>query len=78
MLNGNLDVSGWSEELKTKEEILLAIIRLAEVLNINFAFPSTSVYIEKTDIAKAEKRFETVEELLENFKNQFGENKIEG
>ncbi|MFT5832775.1 MAG: MscS family membrane protein [Cognaticolwellia sp.] len=78
MLNGNLDVSGWSEELKTKEEILLAIISLAEVLNINFAFPSTSVYIEKTDITKAEKRFETVEELLENFKNQFGENKIEG
>lgn len=77
LLNGNLEVSGWSEELKTKQEILLAIIRLAEVLNINFAFPSTSVYIEKMDIAKAEKRFKTVDELLENFENQFEKDKIE-
>jgi MscS family membrane protein len=79
LLNGNLEVFDWSEELKTKQEILLAIIRLAEVLNINFAFPSTSVYIEKTDIAKAEKRYKTVEELIENFEKQFEEteNKIE-
>lgn len=65
-LNGNLDVSNKAEESKAKQEILLAIIRLAEILNVNFAFPSTSVYLEKTDIAKTEKRFKTVEELLES------------
>lgn len=71
MLNGFLDVPTWSEELKTKQEILLAIIRLAEVLNINFAFPSTSVYIEKSDVDKSAKRFNNVEELLKNFEAQF-------
>jgi hypothetical protein len=29
------------------------------------------------DIAKAEKRFKTVDELLENFENQFEKDKIE-
>lgn len=73
-VNGNLNVSGSGEEAKTKEEILFAIIRLADVLNINFAFPSTSVYIEKMDIPKAEKQYKTVEELLKSFENQFKEN----
>jgi MscS family membrane protein len=79
LLNGNLEVSGWSEELKTRQQVLLAIIRLADILNINFAFPSTSVYIEKMDITKAEKRFKTVDELLENFEKQFevSDNKTE-
>ena len=71
LLNGFLNVSGWSEELQTKQDILLAIIRLAEVLNINFAFPSTSIYIKKSDIEPSNKRFNNVEELLEHFEMQF-------
>ncbi len=40
-------VPDYASELKNKEEILLAIIRLAEQIGVEFAFPSTSVYVEK-------------------------------
>lgn len=36
----------WAEELKYKEELIFAILRLAEALGVQIAFPSTSVYIE--------------------------------
>jgi MscS family membrane protein len=39
-------VPTWSEELKGKQEVLLAIIRLAHSLGVQFAFPSTSIYVE--------------------------------
>ena len=32
--------------LQYKEEVILAILRLAESLNVHIAFPSTSLYIE--------------------------------
>ena len=41
-----LDVPNWTEELKTKHEILLEIIKTAKRLGISFAFPTTSVHIE--------------------------------
>ena len=37
----------WTEELKARHEIMLDIIKLAEKLDVQFAFPSTSVYIEQ-------------------------------
>ena len=40
-------VGDYATELNTKEELLFSIIRLAEELEISFAFPSTSLYIEK-------------------------------
>ncbi len=40
-------ITTYAEELKYKEEILFAIIRLADQLEVSFAFPSTSVYVEK-------------------------------
>ncbi len=38
------DVADWEAELKAKQEILLAIMRLAERMGIQFAYPSMSVY----------------------------------
>ena len=42
-----LDVPSYAAELRTKEELLLGILRLAEVLGVHFAFPSSSVYVEQ-------------------------------
>ncbi len=40
-------VSDYASELCYKEEILFSILHLAEHLGVDFAFPSTSVYVEK-------------------------------
>ena len=40
-------LNDFNSELRIKEELLLAFMKLAEELQIEFAFPSTSVYIEK-------------------------------
>jgi MscS family membrane protein len=44
----HLVVPGWHEELATRSQNILEFIRLAERLNVSFAFPSTSVYVEST------------------------------
>ncbi|MEO1513706.1 MAG: mechanosensitive ion channel family protein [Bacteroidota bacterium] len=41
-----LSVPGYADELKAKEEIFLSILRLAEEQGVEFAFPSTSIYLE--------------------------------
>jgi MscS family membrane protein len=43
----SLEVSDFESELKTKEELLFGIVQLAETLGIQFAFPSTSMYVEQ-------------------------------
>ncbi len=40
-------VPGYGEELKAKEDLLLGILKLADLLGISFAFPSSSVYVEQ-------------------------------
>ncbi len=42
-----LDVPTWAAELKTKEDLLLGILELAELQGVRFAFPSSSVYVEQ-------------------------------
>jgi len=37
----------WHRELQVRQEIFLAFMKAAEELDINFAFPSTSLYVEK-------------------------------
>ncbi len=44
-----LDVSDYRDELQAKEEILFSIKKLANSLSVDFAFPSQSIYIEKSD-----------------------------
>lgn len=41
-------VADWHEELVTRSQNILEFIRLARELGVNFAFPSTSVYVEST------------------------------
>jgi MscS family membrane protein len=42
-----LDVPDWTTELSSKAEIYSEVIRIAERLNVEFAFPSVSLYVEK-------------------------------
>ena len=39
-------VPTWGEELRCRHEILIEIIRLAENLGVNFAFPTTTLHME--------------------------------
>jgi MscS family membrane protein len=40
------DVPDWAAELKAKHEILLEIIKLAEAMGVNFAFPTQTLHME--------------------------------
>lgn len=40
------NVPTWGEELRCRHEILIEIIRLAESLGVNFAFPTTTLHME--------------------------------
>jgi MscS family membrane protein len=60
------DVATWTEELTARQEILLAILRLAAHLGISFAFPSISVYQEK-ESTTLENGLET---FLEDYKSR--------
>ncbi len=41
------EVPSWSEELKSKHEVMLSVVRLAKEMGVKFAFPSSSIYIEQ-------------------------------
>jgi MscS family membrane protein len=60
------DVATWTEELAARQEILLAILRLAAHLGINFAFPSISVYQEKGSTTMEN----DLESFLEDYKSR--------
>lgn len=42
-----LQVANWNEELQFRQDIFLEILKLAQQLNVEFAFPTQSLYIEK-------------------------------
>lgn len=41
-----VDVSGWSDELTVRHELLLEILRLAEALGVRFALPTRAIHVE--------------------------------
>ncbi len=47
LLNVYFETDQWSEELKGRHDLMIGIIKLADSLNIDFAFPTTTVHIEK-------------------------------
>ena len=47
MMNMYFDTEMWSEELKYRHEIMIAIIKLAESMEIRFAFPTRTLHIEE-------------------------------
>lgn len=40
-------VASYSDELKSRQELMLSILELANAIGVRFAFPSSSVYIEE-------------------------------
>lgn len=40
------EVPTWSDELRARHEVLLQIVRLAELLGVNFAFPTQTLHVE--------------------------------
>ena len=40
-------VENWSEELQARQEFMLSILHLAQKLEVSFAFPTQSLYIEQ-------------------------------
>ena len=74
------DVPDWDAELKAKEEVLLATLRLAEELGVEFAYPTTSVHVERfpgqktEEIAPNKKASDSkLNNFLEDYKKRFEE-----
>lgn len=40
------DVPSWSEELLARHQVLIEVVKLAEQLGVNFAFPTQTIHIE--------------------------------
>ena len=58
----------WSEELDTRAKNMLEFMRVANALGVSFAFPSTSLYVERTpDHPGSPQKVGTVEELRSIF-----------
>ncbi|MCP4440145.1 MAG: mechanosensitive ion channel family protein [Aureispira sp.] len=76
-----IDTDDYTQELKVKEELVFAILRLAESLNVHIAFPSTSVYLETMpekkglpptySISEQQQAKEDMESFLENLKKKY-------
>ncbi len=72
------DVSSWSEELKCRHQILINIIRLAQKIGVQFAFPSTSIYVEQmpgdptlNKMPSKEESLHLIQSFIRDYKNQF-------
>lgn len=46
MLHCYVEVTSWSEELTTRHDMFLEILRLAEAIGVRFAFPTRTLHIE--------------------------------
>ncbi|NRB47871.1 MAG: mechanosensitive ion channel family protein [Saprospiraceae bacterium] len=79
MFRAPLQVPDYGTELRVKEELLLAILRIAESLDISFAFPSSSIYVESMPTDQGQKEqptgdlapAERVQKLLDHLKQSF-------
>ena len=59
------EVPDWSSELKAREELLMAIVELAEELVVRFAFPTSTIHIEELPGAGSlSPQYDTDEEQL--------------
>ena len=67
------EVSDWTEELTARHRLLLDIKRLAEALKIDFAFPTQTLHIEKSDQIPQDNAIPGRENLIEIIED-FGPN----
>ena len=68
------DVPTWTDELKSRHEIFLLAINLANDLGVRFAFPSSSIYVEEIPgqgrLASYDTNAEAIDKKLEAFKGK--------
>jgi MscS family membrane protein len=62
----------WGQELKWREEVIMLILHLAKELGVQFAYPSTSLYIEsmpekKSNVPDYNEKIEQSEKKLTTF-----------
>jgi MscS family membrane protein len=63
-----------ADELRIREELIFGIVKLASMLQISFAFPSTSLYIEQNvPLESKPLTADEVENAVEHFLNEFEE-----
>lgn len=72
------NVPNWSDELRGRQEVMLAVIRLAETLGVRFAFPTSTIQIEEmpghTSRAPAyEKEADRLGQKLQEFMEEYRE-----
>ena len=65
----------WAEWLRIKEELLLKIKEIVEEADAGFAFPSSSIYVEKIDNKLRERKLSS--KLREKIEEDFSENYAE-
>ena len=73
LLYAFFEVSDWTEELTARHRLLLDIKRLAEALKIDFAFPTQTLHIEKSDQIPQDNAIPGRENLIEIIED-FGPN----
>ncbi len=66
-------VPSWSDELRSRHEVLLEIVKLAEKLGVNFAFPTQTLHVEtfpekKGNSPEYDKSSEELKKVLEDYK----------
>ena len=59
------EVPDWSTELRERERLFLDIIRLADRIGVQFAFPTTTVHLYKEEHRPHESRHETPQRLTD-------------
>ncbi len=72
LMNFHLEVADWHGEMTERSRIYLEILRLAEEVGVEFAFPSTSVYLESSPEHPVTSEFETDVEALKAKVESFG------
>ncbi|MBN2799745.1 MAG: mechanosensitive ion channel family protein [Deltaproteobacteria bacterium] len=67
----HLVTPGWSEELEARAQNLLEFLRIAHELEVSFAFPSQSLYLESTPEhplpPQASRRLEELQQVVDSF-----------
>ncbi|MCB0705326.1 MAG: mechanosensitive ion channel family protein [Saprospiraceae bacterium] len=66
-----IQVPDYSSELRVREEIYFGILELGEELNVSFAFPSRSLYIENPEAAESTATAAHLQTFLEKYKGKF-------
>lgn len=69
------EVPTWSEELRARHEVLIEVVKLAENLGVNFAFPTQTLHIENLPgESSLSPKYESREVLKERLEEYFSKN----